>query len=447
MGQKNRERRAAKASKKRREQARRRTQPPRPGRPGRPGQRLGGAEAAPTAADLVIAAIHAFESKHPDYPSLLTALARQDDVSAALEQMLATVVASLWGRGWAPADVVRVVEHTSSDAHAGVAASAAVTDGRGRAGRGERLHPRWVEQLDALADGSGGGAAPGERGWPGTARAVALVVEVLALLARVPDIPPIIPAPGTAHPGPAHRTDQPMPAGLDGRVLARVRGLLAKAESTEFAEEAEALSAKAQELIARYAIEEALLHRAAPDAPPSARRVAVYDPYAHPKAWLLSQVAEANRCKATWSKELGWSTVFGYDGDLDAVELLFTSLLAQATGALARCGSHRDRLGRSRTTSFRRSFLLGFAHRVGQRLRDATGSEVAAADSRSGGALVPVLAAREEQVSRAQAAAFPHLVSKAATAGNAAGWTAGRVAGELAQLDPSSGALPDARSG
>lgn len=441
MGQKNRERRAAK---KRRDQSRQRG---RTARPGRPGPRFGGAEAAPTTADLAIAAIRAFEFKDAGYLALTTALADRDDAYVALERMLATVVAALWGRGWAPADVVRVVEHNCSDAHARVAASVAVADGRRRAGRGERLHPRWVDQLDALSDRAGNEAAPGDPGWPGTARDVARAVEVLALLARVPDIPPTVPAPGATGPGPVHRANEPLPAGLDGRVLARVRALLAKAESTEFVEEAEALSAKAQELIARYAIEDALLRPAANDTPPSARRIPVHDPYAHPKAWLLSEVAEANRCRATWSSGLGWSTVFGYEGDLDAVELLFTSLLAQASAALARTGSRRDHVGRSRTTSFRRSFLLGFAHRIGRRLRETTGSQVAAADSRSGGALVPVLAAREEQVCRAQEVAFPRLVSKAATVGNAAGWAAGQLAGQLALLDPSSGALPDARTG
>lgn len=43
----------------------------------------------------------------------------------------------------------------------------------------------------------------------------------------------------------------------DDRVLARVRALLAKAESTEFPDEAEALLAKAQALISRHAIDRA----------------------------------------------------------------------------------------------------------------------------------------------------------------------------------------------
>lgn len=433
MGQKNRERRAAK---KRRDQSRqrplasaRRTRPP-PGWDRPP----------PTAADLVVAAVHAHECRHDDYPALVAALAaRPVEARAALDQALARIVAVLWDDGWAPVDAVRVIEHTCSAAHAAVAADAVCADGQRRRDRDERLHPRWVDQLDALGHRR---PSPSDRSRT-DAQDVALAVEVLARWSHVPAIPPTIPAPGTAHWAGGPQADH----GMDARILDRVHALLAKAESTEFVEESEALTAKAQELIARHAIQDALLRRGARDTRPSVRNVVVGNPYAHPKALLLAEIAAANRCRATWSEDLGWSTVFGYDGDLDAVELLFASLLTQATSALARSGSRRDRVGRSRTTSFRRSFLFGFGYRIGQRLRDATRSEVVSADRDSGGALVPVLAARDEHVRDAQESAFPHLVHLSPAVGNAGGWVAGQAAAELASLDPSSGALTGSRAG
>jgi hypothetical protein len=45
-------------------------------------------------------------------------------------------------------------------------------------------------------------------------------------------------------------------------------------------------------------------------------------------------VATANRCRVVWHRNLGLRTVMGFRTDLDAVELLFTSLLVQATTAL-----------------------------------------------------------------------------------------------------------------
>lgn len=41
-------------------------------------------------------------------------------------------------------------------------------------------------------------------------------------------------------------------------MLDKIRALLAKAESTQFPEEAQALTAKATELIAKYGLEEAI---------------------------------------------------------------------------------------------------------------------------------------------------------------------------------------------
>ena len=127
-------------------------------------------------------------------------------------------------------------------------------------------------------------------------------------------------------------------------MLARVRALLAKAESTEFEEEAEALTAKAQELIARHAIAEALLHTPDDVGDPLLRRILLNDPYIDAKAALLSRIAAANRCRAVYTAACGWVTVFGYNQDLNAVELLTASLLTQATSVMARHGSRRDAL-------------------------------------------------------------------------------------------------------
>jgi hypothetical protein len=56
--------------------------------------------------------------------------------------------------------------------------------------------------------------------------------------------------------------------------------------------------------------------------------------------------------------------VIGFPADLDAVELLFTSLLVQANTAMLRAGAKRDQYGRSRTRAFRQSFLMSYAIRM-----------------------------------------------------------------------------------
>lgn len=219
-------------------------------------------------------------------------------------------------------------------------------------------------------------------------------------------------------------------------VLHKVRALLAKAEATHFDAEAEAFTAKAQELVARYRIDRALLDaRDSRDRDtPFARRVEVEDPYLTAKVVLLSNVARANDCHAVWPKPLRYVELFGCADDLDAVEELFTSLLLQATGALRRAGSKQDVLGRTRTTAFRRAFLLSFAVHIGQRLRETVDATVDAASAESGVALVPILAARAEAAEALAHASFPSVRPLRATVTDAEGWHAGSVFADQADL-------------
>jgi len=147
-------------------------------------------------------------------------------------------------------------------------------------------------------------------------------------------------------------------------------------------------------------------------------------------------VAEANRCRTVWSRDLGFSTAIGFPADLDAVELLFTSLLVQATSAMMKAGSRTDDYGRSRTRSFRQSFLTAYASRIGQRLAEATGTQTTKAAAEPAGAnLLPVLAARSEAVDEAVTEMFPKLTHHTAGAiTNREGWCSGLSAADRATL-------------
>lgn len=230
----------------------------------------------------------------------------------------------------------------------------------------------------------------------------------------------------------------------DEKILGRVRALLAKAESTPYPEEAEALTAKAQELMARHSIDAALAAAGADrggSGAPERRRVVVPAPYATAKVHLLSAVARANRCEAIWTRSEGDAVVylFGYPVDLEAVDLLFTSLLLQATAAALAAGTQVDAWGRSRTRSFRSSFLVSFAARIGERLAEAAQHAVdeAVAEGGSvtdGGGLLPVLADRADAVRAAVDEAFPRVRRTTTRVTNGAGWQAGRDAAERASL-------------
>lgn len=360
----------------------------------------------------------------PHHAALVEELAALADggapVAATAMRQLDEAIAGLWASGWTPVDVVQLTRRRLTEAHASLVGAAIVSDGQRRHRSGHPPHTRWQAQLDVVAARTRTGRAPA--GGP----EVRLLVALLSLLAHLPALPPTMPGPGEV-------SSDPSTAALDQRMLGRVRALLAKAESTEFQEEAEALTAKAQELIARHAIAEALLHTPDDVGDPSLRRIPVDNPYPDAKAMLLSVVAEANRCRAVHTPDLGWVTLFGYDGDLDAVELIAASLLAQATSAVARQGGRRGRDGRSTTRSFRRSFLFGFAARIGERLHAASDAQVQATGSAQP-RLLPVLAARDDRLDAALNAAFPDAELRRTSISNATGWSAGQAAAEIADL-------------
>jgi hypothetical protein len=227
-------------------------------------------------------------------------------------------------------------------------------------------------------------------------------------------------------------TQTAIPDGL----LDKVRALLSKAESTRFEAEADVFTAKAQELMARHRIERAIvsMHHPAGGDGPTSRHVLVPAPYSDAKAILLANIAEANGCSAVWSKRLGSATVFGFGPELAAVDTLFASLLVQAGSAVRRHGAKIDSFGRRRTKSFRRSFLLSFAVRIGERLERTVAAAVADTRADIGAELVPVLADRSDRARAAAEAAFPETRHFAPVATDGNGWYAGRVFADLVDL-------------
>jgi len=367
--------------------------------------------------------------------------------AAALDRRLADAVAGLWARGWNPAALLHVVGRTLSARHARLAARVALAQAQQQRAAGLAMDGRWAAELDDLAATAGRVDAAAE----GALRADApeelmRAVTLWCALGALPAVPQTIPPPGSSpppergQPAPPTATDE----ALDGRVLTRVRALLAKAESTAFSHEAEALTAKAQQLLARHAIDAALVTADAGDTTgrrAALRRVLLHDPYVAAKAQIVGAVASTNGCAAVSTRDLGWVTVAGDARDLDAVELLSTSLLAQATAALGRQGGRRDGTGRSRTKAFRRAFLLGFATRIHERLEAAERAEARAASAEDARVL-PVLRQRQDRAEETLAATFPDAVRRRLHVGHDGGWLQGSAAADAASLRTPAGRLP-----
>jgi hypothetical protein len=357
----------------------------------------------------------------------------QARVAEEIAECMEDRVAGLWQNGWQPVDLDRVVAGRLGGHEARLVRLIIASQSRSYEALGRCVQPRWMGQLEQI------GARRDRRvdrvylrelrdEW---VDALADAVGLMGLLVALPPLPCLIDPPSRwESDAPADESDLP-PA-----MLGKVRALLAKAESTTFDAEAEAFTAKAQELMARYRIDRVLLEDGgrSPRARPIGRRVGIDHPYAEAKVVLLGEIATANGCQAVWSRELGFTTVFGFAGELDAVEELFTSLLVQATVALGREGSKVDQLGRSRTTRFRRSFLLAFGYRIGRRLRDTVAATVTAAEGGGSVALVPILARDDAAVRQVASDTFPETGQISPSASDGAGWYAGTRFGDLADL-------------
>lgn len=309
--------------------------------------------------------------------------------------------------GWPPADLAELVRRHLGTRHLDMLCAALHEEGRQN---GRRDHA-WVEAANAVGaerplvlDSSD--ALASALGLAAVMTHAPLLTDAVAVGSRTGE--------GTEHPR-----------------LRQVRALLAKAESTDSEHEAEALYAKAQELITRHALGQLLAgEQASTDArSPSVRRVWLDAPYVAAKAGLVAAVASANRCRTAFAQRHDFIVVVGATSDLDAVELLSTSLLVQADLAMARHGSRSAADGASRTRSFRQSFLASYATRIGERLREASDASACA------GGHLPVLRSQEERVAKAFDRLVPHTIGRAPSVSNGEGWRAGRVAADLAHLD------------
>ncbi|GAA2545410.1 DUF2786 domain-containing protein [Mycolicibacterium diernhoferi] len=352
------------------------------------------------------------------------------DLAAAADVAMAGAIRRVWEAGWSPSDIHEFIGRRLDASAADYLAEAIVIESQQYAIT--TLHPRWRADLAELSAGIDPATrAPQMWAWAGrralgNRAALTVVLNLLQFLRKLPVLEPLLPLPGAIQ-------HTPVVVGeTDTKALGRVRGLLAKAEATEFPEEAEALSAKAQELMSRYSLHHAMHeHRTGRESTAGARRIWIDSPYAGAKATLVQAVATANRCRMVWAEKPGFVTVLGPDPDLEFVELLTTSLLVQANQAMLTAGRLTTG-GQARTRSFRQSFLIAYGIRIGERL---TAASTAATTEVDHDKLLPVLAARSQATEDLTNRLFPAAVARAVSASNGTGMLAGRCAADLAQLN------------
>ena len=349
-----------------------------------------------------------------------------------IEDWLINRLSLLWESGWQPVEVVRQARRSSGRDAADLVRIAILVDNSQR--EKQRRDPLWVAQVESLGDPSSAddvnigwlerwclaGPAPDSRSHTST--------ELLLALVELGPIHRMIPPPGSDVVDVVQlRTDVDDP----DPVLAKVRALLNKAESTEFAAEAESFTAKAQALISRHSLADVLGESHGGDCRLASIRIPLDGAYVRAKASLLAVVAVASRCQSIYLTSYAMCSVIGRPRELRRVEILFTSLLVQAQAALDEVGRAASPGSSCRSRSFRSSFLSGYASRIGQRLV----AERDRAVQSYGPDALPVVARIDSEVEDEVERLFGgDLTSARSRTYNSLGWGSGVDAADSAQI-------------
>ena len=368
-----------------------------------------------------------------------------DSQAVMVTHQLQKVIDNLLEFGWQPADLVHTVKRDWTLRASRMVVRFLANHSRRHEAVSRAPH-MWLAQLedmgvyDPLARVIRGGTGDVLATWARAERlhpeeALTTAVQILGQLRSAAHVSVLIDPPnawGATNIGVSERSRT---GEVDEKALRLIRAMLAKAEATNFEPEAESFTAKAQELMTRYSIDAAMMASAAKGAGYAAgiesRRVHIDNPYSDEKATFLYAIASVNNVRAVWNQACGFSTLVGFPVDLGLTDVLFTSLLVQATHASAQATLHQPHL---RTAPFRRAFLIAFADRITERLAAARDYIAHDAEQTYGTALVPILAERHAAVDAAFEEAFPNTTVRRGRRLNAAGWYAGRAAAERADI-------------
>jgi hypothetical protein len=225
---------------------------------------------------------------------------------------------------------------------------------------------------------------------------------------------------------------------VDERILEKVRALLSKAERTEYPEEAQAFTAKAQEIMAKHNIVQAMIADAAKsEGKPVCKVIYCEKPYASQKWTLLNRIAISNNGKTVGSGDARTRVrveVFAFEEDAEAIEILYTSLLVQGTREMLAAKVPEWEHGKT----FRVSFWTGFSVKIAERLQQAKKEAEAQVQAEApvwSSSVALVLADRKNRVAEHVQIVHPRLGSRSVSYGGSAnGYNAGQAAGNRAGL-------------
>lgn len=248
--------------------------------------------------------------------------------------------------------------------------------------------------------------------------------------------------------------------------MSKILALLAKAESTTFPEEAKSYMSKAQELMTRWAIDDAMLAGASTEQIGTITKLHIEmdaNEYKAPRTAILSALCRYNDVKIILD---GWSwyvddeskksgrrrvtgvTMVGFERDLKFCETIWASLLIQAEREFntdkvqeqMREEMDWEEIRPNQRGGFRikyhNSFMRGFSNGLDRQLAEARRLTRVEAEKVHGDSMAIVLVSRENAVAKAYEDMFPDARKTRSSAGygSAAAEGAGRAAGRRADV-------------
>ncbi|MFE4451454.1 DUF2786 domain-containing protein [Streptomyces sp. NPDC056796] len=195
----------------------------------------------------------------------------------------------------------------------------------------------------------------------------------------------------------------------DNPQLAKIRALMAKAEDPAATkEEAEAFFAKATALMSKYGIERAMLAAADPNRDKVGHRSLLIEGVLVEERQLMAGlVAKAvniepilNKVRKPGSNRFTYLVeLYGFESDIERVEMLYTSLSLQASNFLRTVGPAWWE--ETPKATYRKRWFRGFTNEVVARLKDAEARAKGEAEAKHGTSVALVLASRAELARKA----------------------------------------------
>ena len=221
----------------------------------------------------------------------------------------------------------------------------------------------------------------------------------------------------------------------DDILLQKVRKLMDKAAATTNAHEADAFARKAAELVAMHRIDPERLADPAAQSELVVRELPLgRGAYVRARLALLLAVSAAHDARVVFGTTPTGTVAYvaGYAADVDVVEVMYTSLHAHAAAQMMQ----ERRSTAAATQRFRRSFLFGYADRMGELLANSrleTEASENAGDPANSSA--PALLERRLRVEAFAKESFGRVrAARAPSAAQATGWRAGVDAADRADV-------------